>query len=703
MSFLNNGRNRSIILILAASVIVFAVHFALRYNYVVKPALALAGEQLDVDFTATDYPRESRYGYLVPVRAFGVDVALYMSDSLDVNPGDIVSSYVKLSISNSRNYTLNAAQPKNIVVQKSNTSIRYFPAIVRHYLLERVYELFGAESAPFTAALMLGDTSGFSTIFRSALSVTGLSHTFSLSGLHISFLVGICSLLFGGMRRAAPFTIPFIIIFTAVVGFPPSAVRACVMNILALAALLIKRDYDSRVALSLGLGIILAVNPFAVQEVGLWLSFLATFGLISFAGRLSAAVSRKLPRKLGLLRGAVRSLSTTMAALAFTTPLVAYVFGVISIIAPLMNLLLLPIISVLFIGSILSVGLSFIFMPLGKIAALCIGWLFELFESVIITTAKFPFAAIYTNNTLTVVLLVFIYAVLLLCYIGWRRGIRNFTLPICAVFCSFCVVIFGNAVYYDKSDSMRVTAVDVGQGQGLMLSTGGRAVIVDCGGSYADYVMPSAVLSQSAGGIDAVILSHFHSDHTNGVEALLGRVKVDYLIFYDDLADDMAEARAALEKAAARSGTEVLALTSDSVVQMGDCRLDLIMPRNAEDINERCVSVLADYNGFTMLTTGDMDGFGERNLLRSADIPTLDVLIPGHHGSKFATCETLLLYTRPKAAIISAGVNNSYGHPASETLERLYNAGVTVYGTNVHETITITVGGKNNDRTKETH
>jgi competence protein ComEC len=206
--------------------------------------------------------------------------------------------------------------------------------------------------------------------------------------------------------------------------------------------------------------------------------------------------------------------------------------------------------------------------------------------------------------------------------------------------------------------------------------------------------MPAAVLSQGATAVDAIILSHFHDDHVNGVTTLLERVKVRYLIFYDDDDEEVAEMRAMLESAATRAGTEIVAINEDIVVQMGDCRLDLFIPRDADgDTNERSLSVLADYNDFTMLTMGDMNSFSERKLLRLVDIPTLDVLVLSHHGSRFSTCNTLLHYTRPQAAIVSAGATNTFGHPATDTLDRLENAGVKLYGTHIHETITITVKG----------
>lgn len=689
-----SGRTSAVIIILFAAFVFAFVHYALRYFLITKPAMEHLGERGEVSFLVVNYPQESQYGFLVPVKAFGINIALYTTSMPDVRPGDTVTAYVVLGSSNNKDYTLKASQAKNLAISHADSvPLTLLPAKLRHELIARIYTLFDENAAPFAAALITGNRSGFSTAFTSALSVTGLSHTVAISGLHISYIIGIFIWIFGGTRRAAPFAIPIIILFTAVIGFPPSAVRACVMNILVLVALMIKRDYDSRVALALAFAIIVVINPETVRDIGFQLSFLSTFGIITFANKWSIAGIATLPHKLKFLSGAVKSLATTAAALVFTVPLVAFVFGVFSLIAPITNLLVLPLISVMFIGTILAVVLSFIFMPFAKIVALCFGWLFKFLNCLVTTTATFPLAAIYVSNVLTIVLLIFQYALLFLFYLAWQRGFKSF-MPVCAMVCAYCFVILGTSIYYDRFDSMRVTAVDVGQGQGLILASKGRSVIIDCGGSYADYVMPAAVLSQGASTVDALVLSHLHADHTNGVATLLERIKVNMLIFFDDGGEDTAEIRAALEVTAARVDTEVFLILDDASIQMADCRLDLLVPRDGEEVNERCLSVLADYNGFTMLTTGDLDGAGERKLLRFAEIPTLDVLVVGHHGSKYSTSETLLQYTRPKTAIISVGANN-YGHPADETLERLENAGVSIYSTNDHGSITFTVGGKN--------
>ena len=679
----------SVILALAVSAGIFWGWAS--YTIWTKPAMEHAGRRTEAEMLVTDYPYESEYGWAVPVKLFGVPTALFTTYSPDVRPGDMISGAVNIGEYTRGGYKLKAVQSGDLKIHKAGRiPLTMFAAQLRYEMLNRITRLF-PRGADFAAALLTGDRSGFSSAFSSALSVSGLSHTVSVSGLHVSFVVGVFIWIFGGVRRAAPFALPFVVLFVAVVGFPPSAVRAGIMIIFMLIAALLKRDYDPRVSLSAALALIVLFQPEAVNDIGLQFSFAATFGIISFAGTWSAAVFGRFPNLRGwLFRPVVKTLSTTAAALLPTMPLSAYYFGMISLAAPLSNIIALPLISVLFIGSFAAVGVSYIFMPLARIIAAVMGWGFEFIKGVVYIIDKFPFSALYVSEATTFAILLFQYTIITLCYISWRRnGVFRPVMPVCASVCGLCAVILSTALYHDLSDTMRVTAVDVGQGQGIVLSAGARTVVVDCGGYGAGREIMKEVLSRGRSSIDAIILTHGHADHANGVAELLERARVGALIIYEGDYDDKGIAAAADD-----AGVPVIRLTSDAALQAGGCEITLLVPRmSGGSENELCMAVLAEYRGFTMLVTGDLGMDEERRLLRTAEIPSLDLLMVGHHGSKYSTGDTFLYYTEPKTAIISTGANN-YGHPADEALSRLDAHGVTVYRTDLHGSVTYTVGGK---------
>ena len=129
-------------------------------------------------------------------------------------------------------------------------------------------------------------------------------------------------------------------------------------------------------------------------------------------------------------------------------------------------------------------------------------------------------------------------------------------------------------------------------------------------------------------------------------------------------------------------------MDSDMVITFGDAQIQIFPAKEAGSGNDSCASVLFQRGKCDTLITGDLSGSAELQLLSDYDLPDLEVLIVGHHGSKYSTCAELLDATAPDVAIISVGADNSYGHPSDEVLQRLKAAGCAVYRTDLHGTIT---------------
>ena len=199
--------------------------------------------------------------------------------------------------------------------------------------------------------------------------------------------------------------------------------------------------------------------------------------------------------------------------------------------------------------------------------------------------------------------------------------------------------------------------------------------------------LPFGVFATSS--IDALVLTHLHADHANGAERLLARIDVGTLYMPGD-PDDSDGLLEGILAAAERHGTEVVYVSeSDLSLTLGGLELTLFKPLEAGDENERGVVALASIGDFDALVMGDINSSAERELVSTRALPDTELLVVGHHGSKYATSEELLLAARPETAVISVGYN-SYGHPAPETLERLAAAGCAVYRTDWSGTVTIT-------------
>jgi competence protein ComEC len=227
--------------------------------------------------------------------------------------------------------------------------------------------------------------------------------------------------------------------------------------------------------------------------------------------------------------------------------------------------------------------------------------------------------------------------------------------------------------------------LDVGQGQCILLQSEGKTYLVDCGGdsdTWAADIAAKRLLSQGIHHLDGVILTHYDRDHAAGVSYLLSRVSAE-IIYLPNCVD--ADGTVATIKASHSGDTFIV--SEDTCINFGKAKISLIPSRTKLSDNESGVCVLFQTENCDILITGDRSIAGERELMRYFELPQLELLIVGHHGSKNSTGLSLLEKTSPQIAIISVGEDNSFGHPAQETLQRLLEAGCEIYRTDRDGTI----------------
>jgi competence protein ComEC len=236
-------------------------------------------------------------------------------------------------------------------------------------------------------------------------------------------------------------------------------------------------------------------------------------------------------------------------------------------------------------------------------------------------------------------------------------------------------------------DDYRITMLDVGQGQCILLQSKGKTFMVDCGGSYdetAANTAASTLLSQGILQLDGLILTHHDEDHIGAAAYLLQRVSAEVLILPDIPDHEPEEA----ELLAHHTG-QVLRCTYELDITWKDTSLRIFGSQNAKDDNESSLCVLFQTEKCDILITGDRSIESEFTLATTKTLPKLDILVAGHHGSKNSTGDYLLGVTRPDLVLISVGKDNSYGHPAEQTLARLEAYGCQVRRTDLDGTIII--------------
>lgn len=692
------GRRYSIFRRLAAALLGLAAGmswFSLYDGFYLNAATEIDGKTMNAVIRASDYSYETAYGIGVDgsVQLEGKMYRLraYLDGDEALEPGDIVSGQFRFRATtprDSRTYHagngifLLAYQVDEASVE-AGSSWRDFPARLRRGIRDTLQSCIPQDAASFARALLLGDTTDLSYEVDTSLKISGIRHVAAVSGLHVSILFAlITAVTFRKRFLTALVGFPVLLLFAAVAGFTPSVSRSCIMCGLMLAALLLNKEYDGSTALAFAALVMLVCNPMVITSVGFQLSVSSVAGIYLFAPGIRKWLISLFPYSRGktpaaaCIRWFCASVSVTLGALVFTTPLSAWYFGTVSLVGVITNLLTLWVISFIFYGLVVICLVGAFWMGgaaiLGKIVAWPIRYV--LFTAKLL--AGFPLAAVYTASPYITAWLVAVYVLLAIFLLSRKR--RPGALICCGAL-GLCLALLASWAE-PMLDSTRVTVLDVGQGQCILLQSEGRTYMVDCGGDSdtetAD-IAAETLLSQGISRLDGLILTHGDRDHTGAAENLLSRVRADVVILPPE------------EGVLTVDGAQTVYAAEDLVLTYGGTTLRIFASDSAGTGNENSLCVLFDTENCDILITGDRNAFGERMLLRSGKIPEVDVLVAGHHGSKNSTCEELLAAVRPQTVCISAGRDNPYGHPAAQTLQRLETFGCAVYRTDRDGTIII--------------
>lgn len=704
-------RGLLILLPLAVSLAYFA-----GYDHLVRqPIEDRCGAASDFAATVCDWPQATERGAKITVELEGYHRAravLYgEAELLAARPGDTVTGTAQWQSAvhfdsddvthfNARGvYALLYGREDVRLSAGDGDALRWLPQRAGKAFREKVAAIWDdPRVSGFLTAELTGDKSAMDDGDYLAMQETGLAHLFAVSGLHCAFLVTLLALLISRRQRLlCAVTIPLLLFYMVMVGMSPSVVRACIMQIFLLIAPLFRRGSDPLTSLAAALLVILLCNPFAAASVSLQLSFSATLGMVLLSPRLYKLLTGWYKGKCRPLRTALcfvaANLSATLSAVVFTAPLTAWYFRIFVLVAPLSSLLAVPAAGWSFMAAFVTVLLGFVWLPLASL----LGWISWALVRYILWIANgmmsWRYHAVYFTNPYLIYWLLFLYAAFIGCA-ATPDGKRKYLLASALSVLTLTAAIWVNRQDYQYGVLTALT-LDVGQGESVILTSGGETALVDCGSSnsYKDPGGLAADTLHSMGvrELSAVVVTHYHADHTNGLYEVLRRIPVQ-TIYLPDIEDEYG-VRERLVSLAEEKGAQVTYVTKEMADTLGDTVLTIYPPvQSGGDLNELGLTALASAGDFDLLITGDMSGSTEKKLVETYALPDIEVLVVSHHGSRYSSNIRFLKSVTPEAAVISVGDNN-YGHPSEETLQRLLAVGADIWRTDQQGTIRITVNG----------
>ena len=672
-----------------------------------------------VSGTVIDWPEESDYNIQVKVKLHiedGADItALLRMDKeyLTLQPGDRIRTIAHCSLASksvrgeaityytSDGILLTAKTYGDVEVERpKRLPLAAVGPMMSRALNQGIRRSLPADTHGLLCALITGDKSGLGDSFQSDLQRTGLSHMVVVSGMHLAYISSFVAYLLGsGRKRTAAVTIPLVLLVSAMAGFTPSVIRASVMMILLHIAPLFNRQGDSATSLSLAMLLLLLQNPYCAASISLLLSFGAVSGILLFA----APVRRKIMSYLNidmadsavkrlwnfLARVAAGVISVSVGAMAFTVPVSVVTFGKISLISPVSNLLCFWAVSGAYLCGMIAAGIGLLWPWLGEIIGMVAAPFARYLINVIQWLSDVSFAAMTMTGYYCVMWLLLVYGLLGLAMLV--PGKKRWSIPaVCCIVMLILAVVFTGVEF--RAGELTSRVLDVGQGQSVLLYCKDEYALVDCGGN--DYInagdtAADQLESMGRNRLDMLVISHYHDDHANGVPQLLKRVEVER-IYLPDVPDDTG-LRGEIEDCARDSGTTLIYVTQQTSVPFGKKgQLTIYPPFGKQDANELGLTVLCSVQGYDVLMTGDMGEDMERLLTEQVELPDVELMVAGHHGSKYSSSRQLLDRVKPDVVVFSVGINNSYGHPAPEVLQRFDAVGAKIYRTDLMGAVTVT-------------
>lgn len=563
--------------------------------------------------------------------------------------------------------------------------------------------LYGNKAGIFSAILM-GDKTELNQEIKDLYSLSGIAHILAISGLHIS-LIGM--FLYSLLRKRFSFatssalTIAVVTLFAITSGMGIATIRAFVMFILKLIGEILGRKYDYITAISLSALILLADNPFIIINSGFQMSFCAMITI--------TIIWPKVVYLINIKSKIANSIVLSLCIGIFMNPVIAYNYFQLPTYSFMLNIIVVPLLGIVVISAIAGSGMGFLSILMGKTALTPGCLILEVYTFLCENVLKIPGAVVVVGKP-TIKIIVLYYMVIvffLFCFTLVRKNYEkdcnikemidengkkvissqiilkkqrkfDFKIRLAVVGIS---ILSGFFIYYTPSKGLDIQFMDVGQGDGIFIKADdGTTITIDGGSSdvknVAKYRMIPCIKASGTGVIDYAVITHADKDHISGIEEILNMNTENGLtirnlvmphVSYEDEAYDE------LLTAAKTKGIQVLYIKEGDTMKLGKVEIKCIHPDGkyiSDNRNDYSTVLSLKYENFSALFTGDIPAEIEKSIINKID-NNYTILKVAHHGSKYSSDMEFLKKVMPAYSVISVGGDNSYGHPGTETINKL--------------------------------
>lgn len=545
------------------------------------------------------------------------------------------------------------------------------------------------KTANLLLGLLIGQKDNIQEDIIKSFRTANLSHILAVSGAHTSYII--LGLTYIITKSKAPrrigyiITIIILLVFIIITGASYSVIRACIMSIITISAKLFYKKENFFISICVSLFIILIQNPFAINDIGLKLSFLGTIGIIVFNKNITEFFIR-----IKIKENIAKVLSLTLSAQLMIMPITILNFNTFSLTFFISNILASPLLGIIIILGFIAIFVSFVLNPISKILFFVLNLFLELLIFISEIVTKIPGSSILVKTPNLVFVITYYILILFINYffIIKKNPIRRFQKKIIKI-CTiknikriikiiariFLIISFLTMLVRVINPTLKIYFIDVGQGDcTLIITPKGKKILIDGGEGKNEILLPY-LLDRGINKIDYIIISHFDSDHCNGLIEVMEKIKVGKVIVSKQ-PEESEEYRNISEIIKQKNIEAYVVKAQDRITIEKDLYINILNPAGKlefKDLNNNAIVAKLIYKNFSMLFTGDIEKAEENIAQKYKNNLKSTILKVAHHGSKTSTNEEFLKYVEPQIALIGVGENNKFGHPNQQTIEKLKN------------------------------